>query len=359
MVVIGAPDVPMERLPERTLRPMNRTMPDLNDLYYFVQVVEHGGFAPAARALGLQKSKLSRRIGLLEERLGVRLIQRSPRRFSVTEVGQEYYRRCAAMLVEAENAQAVIDNTRSAPQGLIRMTCPPGLLAYRFGDAIARFLAEHPKVEMQVTALNRQVDLIGEGYDIGIRVGEPATEPTTLVTRKLGEISQYLVAAPALMAGRPLPETPSELSRYPSLDFAPSRVEHPQGRQEWRFERDGGPIATVPHRPRLTTDDPFAMHAAALAGIGVAQLPSLMIETDLETGRLVELLQGWRLRNDPVHAVFPSRRGLLPAIRALIDFLAMECRPYRTGTKGDSAPMSQSTGSPRRADGAAPAAARR
>lgn len=308
-------------------------MQDLNDLYYFVQVVEHGGFAPAARALGLQKSKLSRRIAALEGRLGVRLIQRSSRRFSVTEVGQEYYRRCVAMLVEAESAQAIIDNARTAPQGLIRMACPPGLLAYRFGDAIARFLADYPKVEMQVNAINRQVDLIGEGYDVAIRADLPTGESATLVTRKLGEVSQCLVAAPALLDGRPLPEAPLDLSRFPSLDFGPLNLEHPQGRHEWRLEHGDGSVALVSHRPRLITDDLFAMHAAALAGIGVAQLPSLMIEADLKTGRLVELLPAWRLSNDAVHAVFPSRRGLLPSIRALLDFLATECRPYREGTR--------------------------
>ena len=314
-------------------------MQDLNDLYFFTQAVEHRGFAAAARALGMQKSKLSRRIALLEERLGVRLLQRSSRRFSVTELGQEYYRRCLAMLVEAENAQAIIDNVRSAPQGLVRMACPPGLLAYRFGEAIAHFLADHPNVEMQVAALNREVDLIGEGYDVAIGAGQPLAEWSSLVTRKLGEVSQCLVAAPTLLDGRPLPEAPAELARFPSLDCGPSPAGHPPGHHEWRLEHEDGPVAAVPHRPRLVTDDLFALRAAALAGIGVAQLPSLMIATDLEAGRLIELLPGWRLPNEAVHAIFPSRRGLLPSIRALLDFLATECQPYRDGTREAAVPL--------------------
>jgi DNA-binding transcriptional LysR family regulator len=312
---------------------MNRTMQDLNDLYYFVQVVEHGGFAPAGRALGMQKSKLSRRISLLEERLGVRLIQRSSRRFSVTEVGQEYCQQCVAMLVEAENAQAIIDNVRSAPQGLIRMVCPPGLLAYRFGDAIAHFLAAHPKVEMRVKSLDRPVDLIGEGYDVAIRAGQPVAEPATLVTRKLGEVSQCLVAAPMLLEGRPKPEAPPDLAQFPSLDFGLINPDHAQDRHQWRMQRDDGPVALVPHHPRLLTDDLSTMRTAALAGIGVAQLPSLMAEADIAAGRLVELLPGWRLRNDTVHAIFPTRRGLLPSLRVLLDFLAAECLPFREGTR--------------------------
>lgn len=308
-------------------------MQDLNDLYYFVQVVEHGGFAAAGRALGMQKSRLSRRIGLLEDRLGVRLIQRSSRRFGVTEVGQEYYRQCLAMLAEAEAAQAIIDNVRSSPQGLIRMACPPGLLAYRFGEAIAHFLAAHPKVEMQVKALARRVDLIGEGYDVAISIGTPSTEPAALVTRKLGEVSQCLVAAPALLAGRPKPEAPTDLAALASIDFGLADAEHPGGRHEWRLERKEGLVAVVPHRPRLVTDDLFALRAAALAGIGVAQLPSLMVGDDVAHGRLVELLSGWHPRNEAVHAIFPSRRGLVPALRLLLDFLAAECLPYRHGTK--------------------------
>lgn len=307
-------------------------MQDLNDLFYFAQVVQHAGFSPAARALGIQKSKLSRRIGLLEERLGVRLINRSSRRFSITEVGQEYYRHCMAMLVEAEGAQAIIDNVKSAPQGIIRMACPPGLLAYRIGEAIAHFLAAHPKIEMQVKAFNRRVDLVGEGYDVVVRIGQPLTEPTTLATRKLGEISQCLVASPRLFDSRPFPETPPDLGSLPTLDFGLHLADHSGGNYEWRLEREGGPIVTVPHRPRLVTDDLSSMRAAAVAGIGIAQLPSLMIESDVAAGRLIALLPAWRLPNESVYAIFPSRRGLLPSIRALLDFLAAECMPYRTGT---------------------------
>ena len=123
-------------------------MQDLNDLYYFVQVVDHGGFAPAGRALGMPKSKLSRRIALLEERLGVRLIQRSTRRFSVTEIGQEYYAHCMAMLVEAEAAEEVIDEVAPEPRGVVRMSCPTALVCFQVGAMIARFMAANPRVEI-------------------------------------------------------------------------------------------------------------------------------------------------------------------------------------------------------------------
>src|SRR5277367_828691 len=125
-------------------------MADLNDLFYFVQVVDHGGFAAAGRALGMQKSKLSRRIVLLEERLGVRLLNRSSRRFSITEIGREFYHRCAAMLVEAEAAEQVVAQVRAEPRGIIRVSCPTALLAFQFGALVARFMAEHPAIEVHL-----------------------------------------------------------------------------------------------------------------------------------------------------------------------------------------------------------------
>ncbi|HWV61329.1 MAG TPA: LysR family transcriptional regulator, partial [Sphingopyxis sp.] len=200
-------------------------MQDLNDLYLFVQAVDHGGFAAAARALGMQKSKLSRRIGLLEERLGVRLIQRSTRRFSVTEIGREYYRHCVAMLVEAEAAQTVVDQSRAAPRGVIRLSCPTGLIAFQFGDLFGRFMALHPDVELHVASTNRRVDVIGEGFDLAIRVRPPPIAESELVMRRFDERTIRIVASPALLRGRSI-AAPADLAGLPSLDFGPAGGEH-------------------------------------------------------------------------------------------------------------------------------------
>ena len=183
-------------------------MQDLNDLYYFVRVVDHGGFAAAGRALGMQRSKLSRRIAMLEDRLGVRLVQRSTRRFSVTEVGQEYYAHCLAMLVEAEAAQSVIERVRSEPRGVVRVSCPTALLNFQFGELIARFMIANPRVEVHLESTNRRVDVIGEGIDVAIRVRFPPFEPSDLVVRRLDDSSQCLVASPALLATRTAPPSP-------------------------------------------------------------------------------------------------------------------------------------------------------
>ena len=295
-------------------------MRDLNDLYYFVQVVDHRGFAPAARALGMQKSKLSRRIALSEAQLGTRLLQRSSRRFSVTEVGQAYYQHCLAMLVEAEAAQAVIDNVAGQPRGVIRVACVPGLLTYQMGQLIARFMALYPEVEVHLSSTSRRVDVIGEGFDLALRVREPPLEEADLVMRKLGESVHGLVASPDLVDRHGAPAGPADLAGWPSLDFGPPHRDH-----AWALHHRDGLTASVRHAPRLVTDDLDLLHEGVLGGLGVALLPMLAVIRDVEAGRLIDLLPDWRPRRWIVHAVFPSRRGLLPSVRLLLDFLARGC----------------------------------
>lgn len=299
-------------------------MQDLNDLYYFVQVVDRGGFAAAGRALGMQKSKLSRRIALLEERLGVRLIQRSTRRFSVTEIGQEYYERCVAVLVEAEAAQSVIERVRSEPQGVIRIACPTALLNFQFGELIARFMIANPRVEIHLESTNRRVDVIGEGFDMVIRVRFPPLEHSELVMRRLDESTQCLVASPSLLEGKKHPESPADLHGWPSLDLGPPHREH-----SWSLEQSDGKTAIVLHTPRLVTDDMAALREAAIKGVGIVQLPTMMVWQDVQAGRLIHVLPQWIPESGIIHAVFPSRRGLLPSVRALVDFMVSECGARR------------------------------
>ena len=297
-------------------------MQDLNDLYYFVAVVDHGGFAAAGRALGLQKSKLSRRILQVEERLGVRLLNRSSRRFSVTDIGREFFDRCVALLVEAEAAEQVIAQVRAEPRGVVRMSCPVALLNFQFGALIARFMVVNPAVQVHLESTNRRVDVIAEGFDVAIRVRSPPLESTDLVMRRLDERTQCLVASPALIR-TPL-SSPSDLSGLPSLDLGPAHRDH-----KWQLDHQNGQTALIPHRPRLVTDDIAVLREATLAGVGVVQLSTITIWEDIRAGRLVHVLPQWRPRSGIVHAVFQSRRGLLPSVRALLDFLARECAAQR------------------------------
>ena len=297
-------------------------MQDLNDLYYFAAVVNHGGFSPAGRALGIQKSKLSRRVLLLEEHLGVRLLNRSSRRFSVTEIGREFYERCLAVLVEAEAAEQVVAEVRAEPRGIVRMSCPSALLSFQFGELIARFMIENPAIQVHLESTNRRVDVIAEGFDLAIRVRFPPLEPSDLVMRKLDESTQCLVAAPSLV-GEGL-SSPSDLRNLPSLDLVRAHREH-----SWQLHHANGQVATIPHAPRLVTDDMSVLRDAATAGVGAVQLPTIFIWNDVQAGRLVHVVPDWRPRAGIVHAVFPSRRGLLPSVRALVDFLSRECAVQR------------------------------
>lgn len=291
-------------------------MKDLNDLYYYVQVVDHGGFAPAGRALGMPKSKLSRRIALLEARLGARLIQRSTRRFTVTEIGQTYYGHCKAMLAEAEAADEAIALTQAEPRGVVRMTCPVALLDAHVGEMVAAFMAACPCVEIHLEETNRRVDVIGEGIDLAIRVRPPPLEDSELVMRVLGERDQRLVASPRLLTSG-IPMTPADLTGLPSLDLGLPQHEH-----VWQLLGPDGAQAAVRHQPRLITRSMLTLRAAAVAGVGVVQLPSMMLRDQIDRGELVHVIPGWAPRREIVHAVFASRRGLLPAVRALVDFLA-------------------------------------
>lgn len=292
-------------------------MHDLNDLYYYVQVVDHGGFAPAGRALDIPKSKLSRRIALLETRLGVRLIQRSTRHFSVTEIGQTYYEHCKAMLVEAEAAQEAIEVTRAEPRGTIRVTCPIALLQAHIGTMLADFMITCPRIVVHLEATNRRVDLIEEAVDLAIRVRPPPLQDSDLVMRVLADRSQCLVASPVLLAHHGTPNVPGDLTNWPSLGFGPPRQTH-----SWiLFDRDGKQM-TLHHTPRLVTSDMITLRNAALAGVGVVQLPTMMVREELDQSKLVRLLPQWTLRREIIHVVFPSRRGLLPSVRTLIDYLA-------------------------------------
>lgn len=297
-------------------------MQDLNDLYYFVQVVDHHGFAPAARAIGLQKSKLSRRIRNLEDRLGVRLLNRSSRRFSVTEVGHEYYRHCTAMLVEADAAEQAIAELRAEPRGVIRMACPVGLLQFQFSSLIARFVKDNPAVEIHLKSFNRPVDVIAEGFDLAIRVRFPPLDDTGLVMRKLDDSRQCLVASPALLERAVA--SPADLNGLASLDMGPPRPDY-----HWELVGPDGQRANIGHKPRIVTDDMATLRAAAIEGLGVVQLPTLLIWPDIKAGRLIHVLPDWRPPAAVVHAVFPSRRGLLPSVRALLDFFADECAAQR------------------------------
>jgi DNA-binding transcriptional LysR family regulator len=286
---------------------------DLNDYVYFVEVVAHGGFAAAGRALREPKSKLSRRIAGLEARLGARLIERSSRRFRVTEVGQTFYERCRAMLLEAEQAEALVAEAQAEPHGRIRFSCPTGLVEL-ISRLVATFLDRYPKVRLQLVATDRPVDLIEERIDVALRVRTAVGSDAALTMRFLGPSTRILVASPQ-MASRT--RGIERLGLLPTLATSDD-----PGEVEWHLEAEDGRTHVLRHEPRMSCGDLAAVRDVAIAGLGVALLPDHITRQALEEGRLVHVLPEWRGQRGMVHLVFTTRRGLPPAVRVLIDQLA-------------------------------------
>jgi DNA-binding transcriptional LysR family regulator len=291
-------------------------MQDLNDLYFFSAVVEHGGFSAAGRALGVPKSRLSKRVAQLEERLGVRLLQRTTRRFVVTDVGERFNAHCRAVLEEAQAAQDAIDELSSEPRGVVRVTCPVSLSQTVMAELLPEFMTQYPKVQVRLQSSNRRVDLLGEGVDIAIRVRSRLDADATLVMRGFGESSLLAVASPALLDAKGRPDTPESLSTLPAL----SMYEH-EAPQVWTLVDKGGTRIDVPMQARLISGEFPVLLEAARAGLGVALMPGWICAPAIAEGSLEVVLPEWSTPPSSMHFVYSSRRGLLPGVRALVDFL--------------------------------------
>jgi DNA-binding transcriptional LysR family regulator len=292
-------------------------MQPLEGFYYFTQVVDHGGFARAARALGVPKSRLSRHVVALEAQLNVRLLNRSTRRFAVTEVGQEVYRHATAMLAEADAAIEAVEFARAEPRGTIRASCPVALAQSALAAMLPAFLAKYPAVRLQMHVSNRRVDVVREGFDLALRVRSQPSGEDGLVMRAFGRANQLLVASPAYLARAGAPASPQELRERETLDYGGELDPGP-----WQLVGAQGESMRAEHTPRVLCHDFIVLREAALAGLGIAQLPESVVREDLRSGALTRVLPDWSSPEGIVHVVFPSRRGLLPAVRVFIDFLA-------------------------------------
>jgi len=296
-------------------------MRDLNDLNLYAAVVTNGGFSAAGRALNTPKSRISRRVAALEEQLGVRLVERTTRRFKITEIGQDVYRHARAALSEAEAIDDVVSRLKAEPQGLVRIGCPFGVDRV-LGAVLPEFLKRHPKLRVQLVVTNRRVDIIDEGVDLAIRVREKLDSDADLQVRILGPTVAELVASADYVAANGLPETPEDLPRFATL----SHTERP-GLDRWSFEGANGQRVEVAHEPRMSANSWAMIRQAAIGGMGIALLPEYLSREPLESGQLVHVLPGWATPQGILHLVFTSRRGLLPGVRAMIDFTAQALHP--------------------------------
>jgi len=298
-------------------------LPDLNDLQFFASVVEHGGYAAAERALGIPKSRLSRRIAQLESDLGVRLLQRSARKFAVTEVGQDVYRHAQSMIAEAQAAREAVDRLSAEPRGTVRVSAPVELAQRMVAPLLPEFMAAHPQVRVQLLVANRRFDVIPEGIDVALRVRNKLDSDGELVLRRFGEVAELLVASPAYLDAHGRLSHPSELGVHATLSASED-----ESRQQWVLQGPSGESARVDIRPVLMTQDFGVLMAAAKAGQGIALLPETVCADAVRAGELkLVFKEKWQLPQGICHAVYPSRRGVLPAVRALIDFLAQRIPP--------------------------------
>jgi len=289
----------------------------LEGFYYFTQVVDHGGFAKASRALDIPKSRLSRHVSSLEERLGVRLVNRSTRRFVVTDVGHEVYQHATAMIAEADAALEVVEFARAKPCGTLRASCPVALAQSALAPILPAFLEAYPAIRLELNVSNRRVDVLAESFDMALRVRAKPSGEDGLVMRTFREVDELLVASPAYLKGAPPLIEPAELKQHTTLDYAGEFDRRP-----WELQGPQGESVAAEHRPRIVCHDFVVLYRAALAGLGIARLPESVVRAELKSGALVRVLPAWRSPLGIVHVVFPTRRGMLPSVRAFIDFLA-------------------------------------
>lgn len=296
-------------------------MLDLNDFYYFVKVVDRGGFTAAGRTLQIPKSTLSHRLQQLERNLGVRLLNRSSRRFGMTDAGGEFYHYAVAMLREAEQAETAIRHRLSEPIGTVRLTAGKATMQFAMRDMVPDFLVRYPKVNIVAHATDQNVDIIGENYDVAIRAHKDPLADSTLVQRTLAPAPWFLFAGATYLDANGSPATPQHLHKHPSLFMMRTGVV-----AMWRLRHanKGGGEMVVPLTPRLLSDDMVGLKQAAIAGLGIVALPGYVCRDEVRSGALRRVLPTWIAEESTLTALMPFRQGLLPSVRAFIDHLTSE-----------------------------------
>jgi DNA-binding transcriptional LysR family regulator len=291
---------------------------DLNEMLVFARVVQAGSFTTAAGGLGMPKSTVSRKVAELEERLGARLLNRTTRKLSLTDVGRTYYDYCQRIAAEIEDAERAVSSLQETPRGLLRVTAPVnvGFLATIVSD----YLKRYPEVRIDLYCTGRRVDLIEERFDLGIRAGQLVD--STLIARTLGSAAWFLVASPGYLKKRGRPKSPDDLKQHDCLLFGPESSGTPAVVLE-----NGAASTQLTLSPRLLVGDMDVLRGAALAGLGIALLPAFECVDDLRARRLERVLRDWTAPPTPVHVVYPSTRHMSPKVKTFIDHLQASMTP--------------------------------
>lgn len=290
-------------------------MNSLTEISIFVKVVELSSFTAAAEALEMSQPVVSKAVTRLEEKLGVRLLNRTTRRLSLTEAGAELYRRSVRALAEIEDAELEIARFQTEPRGTLRVSAPMSFSILHLGSLLPSFIERYPGVSVELHLDDRQVDLVEEGYDVAIRVGR--LQDSNLVARRLTPCRQVLCASPSYLAKHGTPERPEDLLAHNCIVY--SLLSTPR---EWRFTDVAGETHVVPINGALQSNNGLVNRAAAVAGAGIVLLPAFYIGEELRSGQLKAVLCDFKPIDLAIYALYPERRNLTPKVRAFVDFLA-------------------------------------
>jgi DNA-binding transcriptional LysR family regulator len=290
---------------------------DLNEILVFAKVAQTNSFTAAAAELGMPKSTVSRKVTELEERLGARLLQRTTRQISLTDVGRTYFDYCARIVAEIEDAERAVSSLQEAPRGLLRVTA--GTNAGWLGPIVGEFLERHPEVRVELVCTGRVVDLVEERFDLGIRAG--ALGDSTLVAKSLGVARWLLVATPAYLKKRGRPKSPDDLASHSCLVFGTGA-----SGAHLLLESKGQRVA-VTLSPRMLVNDIDLLKASASVGIGIAVLPAFQCVDDLRARKFERVLRDWEIPSTPMHVVYPTARHVTPKVKAFVEHLQQHMTP--------------------------------
>lgn len=297
------------------------------EMSVFAAVVEAGSFIGAVEGLRMSKAAVSRHVDALEQRLGVRLLQRTTRRLSLTEEGRIFYQRAKEVLAALDDAESEITSRTQEPSGLIRINVPLTFGIMHLAPLWSAFMQVYPQVDLDITLNDRVVDLVDEGYDLAVRIGDMPS--SALISRKLASTRMMLCASPAYLARHGAPAHPQELAKHRVLAYT-----NWSGRDEWHFDGPDGKVS-VGTRARVYTNNGDTCRAIALAHGGIMLQPSFMLQEDLRSGALVELMPEYRASELGVYAVYPTRKQLPLKVRRLVDYLVEAFRDVSWGDGGE------------------------
>ena len=294
-------------------------MDKLQAMQLFARVVESGSYTAAAEQMDISRALASKLVQALEDQLGVRLLHRTTRRLSLTEAGQNYYQRISEVLAQLAEAEAEAAELQVEPRGRLRISAPVSFSILHLGGPLAEFQRKYPRVELELSLNDRLVDLVEDGFELAIRIGQLAD--SSLVARRLAQVRLLTVASPAYLGWHGTPKRPEDLADHNCLQYTLAAR-----REEWTFQRGGEKVA-VKTRGTLHVNNGDLIAAAAREGLGIAVSPDFIVHEALRRGELVTVLDDWRVFDIAVYAVYPAGRSVPAKTRSLIDFLAERFQP--------------------------------